>query len=205
MSKKPIDFTQINEKALAQLKNFSATRIAIAKEDQRHKEVLGPLKKQLEAIQESRDENLRHNFSRDEVLTKFSTVEVENAIRKENDLHKEIMRPLNDELKSTYGFMEDGLYDGYVLKIEKQKRGEYLKYINRFLEDMGIVEVSQSALCKLAEQISDRIGVTVSKSATVLKDKVFSCVLNKKQFNKLFMSVFCDILVINGVMECCFE
>lgn len=205
MSKKPIDFTQINEKALAQLKNFSVARIAIAKEDQRHKEVISPLKKQLEAIHENRENDINAGLSRDEVIMKYSTVEVDNAIRKENDLHKEIMEPLNDELKSTYGFMEDWLYDGYVLKIEKQKRGEYLKYINRFLEDMGIVEVSQSALCKLAEQISDRIGVTVSKSATVLKDKVFSCVLNKTQFNKLFMSVFCDILVINGVMECCFE
>ena len=85
------------------------------------------------------------------------------------------------------------------------KRGEYLKYVNRFLENLGIVEISQSALCKLAEQISDRIGVTISKSKLLLEDGVFTCALKKPQFNKLFMSVFCDILVINGVMECRFE
>lgn len=107
MSKKPIDFTQINEKALAQLKNFSVARIAIAKEDQRHKEVISPLKKQLEAIHENRENDINAGLSRDEVIMKYSTVEVDNAIRKENDLHKEIMEPLNDELKSTYGFMED--------------------------------------------------------------------------------------------------
>lgn len=205
MSKKPIDFTHINESALSQLERFLSTRIAIAKEDQRHKVVMEPLKKQLEALKENRKNDINAGLPRDEVLIKYSTVEVDNAIRKENDLHKEIMKPLNGELKSTYGFVADGLYDGYVLKIEKQKRGEYLKYINRLLEGLGIVEVSQSALCKLSEQISDRIGVTISKSKALLDDGVFTCALKKPQFNKLFMSVFCDILVLNGVLECCFE
>lgn len=205
MSKKPIDFTQINEKALSQLKNFSAARIAIAKEDQRHKEVISPLKKQLEALHENRENDINAGISRDEVIMKYSTIEVDNAIRKENNLHKEIMEPLNDELNSTYGFVPDCLYDGYVRKIELGKRGDYIKYVNDFLENLGIKEVSQSALCKLAEQISDFLGVTVSTSKKLLKDGVFCCVLKRRQFNKLFMSVFCDILVVNGAMECCFE
>ena len=205
MSKKQIDFTQINESALKHLQNFAAARIAIAKEDQRHKAVLSPLKKQLEVLRENRENDINAGLPRDEVLIKYSTVDIDNAIRKENYLHKKITKPLNEELKSTYAFVSDGLYDGYVLKIEKQKRGEYLKYVNRFLENLGIVEISQSALCKLAEQISDRIGVTISKSKLLLEDGVFTCALKKPQFNKLFMSVFCDILVINGVMECRFE
>lgn len=200
MSKKAIDFTQMDKKALAQLEKFSVSRIAIAKEDQRHKSIMNPLKKQLEAIHESRENDINAGLPLDDILIKFPTIEVDKAIRAENILHKEIMQPLNIEVNSTYGFIPDGLYDGYVLKIEKQKRGEYLKFIQCFLEDMGIIEISQSALCKLAEQISDRIGVTVSKSKTLLEDGVFSCVLNRKQFNKLFMSVFCDILVLNEVM-----
>lgn len=200
MSKKAIDFTQMNKSALTQFEKFSVARIAIAKEEQRHKLIMDPLKKQLEAIHESRENDINAGLPLDDVLTKFPTIEVDKAIRAENILHKEIMQPLNFELSSTYGFIPDGLYDGYVLKIENQRRGEYLKYIQCFLEDMGIIEISQSALCKLAEQISDRIGVTVSKSKTLLKDRIFSCVLNRKQFNKLFMSVFCDILVLNEVM-----
>lgn len=200
MSKKAIDFTQIDKKALTQLEKFSVARIAIAKEEQRHKSIINLLKKKLEAIHESRENDIKAGIPLDDILVKFPTIEVDKAIRAENILHKEIMKPLNFELKSTYGFIPDGLYDGYVIKIENQRRGEYLKYIQRFLEDMGIIEISQSALCKLAEQISDRIGVTVSKTKTLLEDGVFSCVLNRKQFNKLFMSVFCDILVLNEVM-----
>lgn len=77
--------------------------------------------------------------------------------------------------------------------------------MNKFLKDMGISGISQSALCKLTEQISDRLGVTVSSSKQILEDKTFSCSLKRKQFNKLFMSIFCDILIMNGVLECNFE
>lgn len=205
MSKKPIDFTQINEKALAQLKNFAETRIAIAKEDQRHKTEKKSLNAQLDAINENRERNINAGFSRDEVLIKFSTLEVDKAIRQENDKHKEIMKPLNEELRNTYAFIPENMYDGYVRKVELQKRGEYINYLSDFLKNLGIKEVSQSALCKLAEQIADYLGVMASKSSKLLKEHRFSCVMHKSQFNKLFMSIFCDILSERGVIEFCFD
>jgi len=205
MSKKAIDFSQIDPKALVHLQNFAAARIAIAKEDQRHKEVLSPLKKQLEALKESRENDINAGLPRDEVLIKYSTVDIDNAIRKENDLHKEITKPLNEELKSTYAFVPEELYEGYKRKMELQKRGEYLNCLNSFLQNLGITETSQSALCKLAEQITDYIGVSVSTSKKLLEDRVFTCVLKKNQFNRLFMSIFCDIITERGVIDFCFE
>ena len=204
MSKKAIDFSQIDPKALVHLQNFAAARIAIAKEDQRHKEVLSPLKKQLEALKESRENDINAGLPRDEVLIKYSTVDIDNAIRKENDLHKEITKPLNEELKSTYAFVPEELYEGYKRKMELQKRGEYLNCLNSFLQNLGITETSQSALCKLAEQITDYIGVSVSTSKKLLEDRVFTCVLKKNQFNRLFMSIFCDIITERGVIDFCF-
>ena len=205
MSKKAIDFSQIDPKALVHLQNFAAARIAIAKEDQRHKEVLSPLKKQLEALKESRENDINAGLPRDEVLIKYSTVDIDNAIRKENDLHKEITKPLNEDLKSTYAFVPEELYEGYKRKMELQKRGEYLNCLNSFLQNLGITETSQSALCKLAEQITDYIGVSVSTSKKLLEDRVFTCVLKKNQFNRLFMSIFCDIITERGVIDFCFE
>ena len=204
MSKKAIDFSQIDPKALVHLQNFAAARIAIAKEDQRHKEVLSPLKKQLEALKESRENDINAGLPRDEVLIKYSTVDIDNAIRKENDLHKEITKPLNEDLKSTYAFVPEELYEGYKRKMELQKRGEYLNCLNSFLQNLGITETSQSALCKLAEQITDYIGVSVSTSKKLLEDRVFTCVLKKNQFNRLFMSIFCDIITERGVIDFCF-
>ena len=205
MSKKAIDFSQIDTKALAQLQNFAATRIAIAKEDQRHKAEKKSLNAQLEAIHENRELNIKAGFPRDEVLIKFSTLEIDKAIRKEEDKHKEIMKPLNEDLKSTYAFVPEELYEGYKRKMELQKRGEYLNCLNSFLQNLGITETSQSALCKLAEQITDYIGVSVSTSKKLLEDRVFTCVLKKNQFNRLFMSIFCDIITERGVIDFCFE
>lgn len=205
MSKKSIDFTQINSRALEQLQNFAATHIAIAKEDQQHKAEKKSLNAQLEAIHENRELNIKAGFPRDEVLIKFSTLEIDKAIRKEEDKHKEIMKPLNEELKNTYAFIPKNMYDGYMRKVELQKRGEYINYLSEFLGNLGIKETSQSALCKLAEQISDYLGVTVSKSGKLLKEHKFSCVMHKTQFNRLFMSVFCDILSEKGVINFCFD
>lgn len=205
MSKKKIDFSQIDSKALAQLKSFSSAMIAKAHEDERHRAERKALNARLEAIKENREENLSHKMPRDEVLIKFSTLEVDNALRAEDELHKKLMEPLNLELNSAYSFIPEKLYEGYKRKIELQKRGEYIDQIKIFLGNLGVLEISQSALCKLAEQIADYIGVTVSTSRKILADKVFSCVLQRKQFNRLFMSVFCDILIANGAMECCFE
>jgi len=161
MSKKQIDFTRIDSSALTHLQNFATTRIAIAKEDQRHKAEKKALVAQLDAIHENREQNISAGLPWDEVLIKFSTLEVDNAIRKEENKHKEIMKPLNEELRSTYAFIPDNMYDGYKRKIELQKRGDYINYLNEFLGNIGIVETSQSALCKLAEQIADYLGVTV--------------------------------------------
>ena len=83
------------------------------------------------------------------------------------------------------------------------KRGKFIESIKEFLKTIGIEEVSQSALCKLSEQIAERLGVRVSHSVQLLEEEVFSCIVKEKQFNNLFMSIFCDILVKHGVISLC--
>ncbi len=70
-------------------------------------------------------------------------------------------------------FMPDGMYDSYVRKIELGKRGDFYRMYQGFLENIGIEEVGQSALCKLSEQIADRLGVSVSNSKQLLEEGVF--------------------------------
>lgn len=200
MSKAPINFESIDSKSLAYLNAFVAARIAIAKEDMRHMAEMKPLKAKLEAIHENREIDLKNGMNLDDVIRKHSSVEVDKAIRAENNLHKETLKPLNEDLKSTYTFMPDGMYDSYVRKIELGKRGDFIECIREFLENIGIEEVSQSALCKLSEQIADRLGVSVSNSKQLLEEGVFSSTMRDRQFNKLFMSIFCDILVQNRII-----
>lgn len=200
MSKASVNFESIDSKSLAYLNAFIAARIAIAKEDVRHLAEMKPLKAKLEAIYENREIDLKNGMNLDDVIRKHSSVEVDKAIRAENNLHKETLKPLNEDLKSTYVFMPDGMYDSYIRKIELGKRGDFIECIRAFLENIGIEEVSQSALCKLSEQIADRLGVSVSNSKQLLEEGIFSSTMRDRQFNKLFMSIFCDILVLNRVV-----
>lgn len=201
MSKKNINFEKMSRKALNQIKAFAVSRIKIAKEDRRHNDVQKVLYAKLDAIHESRENDLKQGFSQEDVLRKFPSIEVENALRQERDLHDAISEPLRSELNSTYVFMPDGLYEAYVKKLEEGKRGDFLDSIRGFLAEIGIEEVSQSALCRLSENISDKIGGCVTTSKVLLKDGKFSCKLRKPSFNKLFMSVFCDILTYHNIMD----
>lgn len=200
MSKAPINFESLDSKSLAYLNAFVAARIAIAKEDMRHMAEMKPLKAKLEAIHENREIDLKNGMNLDDVIRKHSSVEIDKAIRAENNLHKETLKPLNEDLKSTYVFMPDGIYDSYVCKIELGKRGDFIECIRGFLENIGIEEVGQSALCKLSEQIADRLGVSVSNSKQLLEEGVFSSTMRDRQFSKLFMSIFCDILIQNRII-----
>ena len=49
-----------------------------------------------------------------------------------------IIELLDEDLKSTYAFMPDGMYDSYVRKIELGKRGDFIECIKGFLENIGI-------------------------------------------------------------------
>lgn len=201
MSKTPINFETINSKSLAYLNAFVAARISIAIEDQRHKDVIKPLKNKLEVIHKNRENDIAQGIPLNDVIQKHSTLEIDKEMRKENTLHKEILKPLNADLKDTYAFIPDSMYDSYVRKVELGKRGNFIACVQEFLENIGIEEVSQSALGKLSEQISDRIGICVSNSKVLLEEGVFSSILRETQFSKLFMSIFCDILAQNGIIE----
>ena len=81
----------------------------LQKEDMRHMAEMKPLKAKLEAIHENREIDLKNGMNLDDVIRKHSSVEVDKAIRAENNLYKETLKPLNEDLKSTYAFMPDGV------------------------------------------------------------------------------------------------
>lgn len=201
MAKKTINFEGINTVAMEQIKAFAAARIAIAKEDRRFKEIIKPLNHRLEEIYKNRENDLAQGMDRDSVIRKHSSIDTENEIRKANAEHRENLKPLNADLKSTYEFIPAELYGAYIQKIKSGKRGEFLTYMEKFLGNLGIEEVTQSALRNLSERICDRLGVSVSNSKKLLDEGLLSSTLTSNQFSKLYMSVFCDILVQNDIIS----
>lgn len=195
MAKNQINFTKMSNEATTQLRTFKDCAIAIATEDLRHKSVIKPLKAQLETILANRENDIAQGLSVDEVVEKYSRVEVDNAIRKAEAEHKAIVEPLNKSMRDTYAFIPENMYEGYKKKIEEHKRGVFLDAIKEFLENLGIEGCSQAQISKLAENMSDMFGARYAQSKKIIENDTLTTTTSKAQFNKLFMAVFCDMYV----------
>ena len=195
MAKNQINFTKMSKEASAQLKAFKDSALAIAVEDLRFKSEIKPLKAQLEVILANRQNDIDNGLSVDEVIAKYSRVEVDNAIRKAQATHDAIVEPLNKAMKDTYVFVPENMYAAYVKKIDEHKRGDFLDAIVVFLSNLGIENCTQGQISKLAENMSDMFGARYAQSKKIVEKDTLHTAISKAQFNKLFMAVFCDMYV----------
>lgn len=195
MAKNQINFSKMSKEATTQLHTFKESALAIAKEDLRYKAEIKPLKAQLETILANRENDIAQGMSVDDVIAKYSRVEVDNAIRKAETEHKAIIEPLNKTMRETYAFIPETMYEGYKKKIEEHKRGVFLDAIKEFLVNLGIENCSQAQISKLAENMSDMFGARYAQSKKIVENDTLTTTTSKAQFNKLFMAVFCDMYV----------
>lgn len=195
MAKNQINFSKMSKEATTQLKSFKKSALAIAVEDLRFKAEIKPLKAQLESILANRQNDIDNGMNVDEVVAKFSRIEVDNKIRQAETAHKAIVEPLTKSMKETYIFIPDGMHEAYTKKINEHKRGDFLEAIKQFLVNLGIENCSQAQISKLAENMSDMFGARYAQSKKIVNDNTLVTAISKAQFNKLFMAVFCEMYV----------
>lgn len=195
MAKNQINFSKMTEIAHNQLITFKESALAIAQEDLRFKAEMKPLKAKLDAILANRDNDMKQGISVDEVVVKFPRTEVDNEIRKAETTHQVILEPLNKAMKEAYIFVPENIFTAYTLKINDDKRGEFLKAITEFLSNLGIEGCSQGQISKFAESMSDKLGAKYATSKKIVEDGTLVTAMKKNQFNKLFMAVFCDMYI----------
>lgn len=193
MSKKSINFKNMTEQSMNQISSFKTTMVAIAKENITYHVTMKQLDKKLDAIKENRNNDLDQGIDLNDVLVKYPTLDVEKEIKVEILRHKGVIKPLNEELSSTYAFIPENMYDAYVKKIEEGKRGMFLDSMSEFLNNLGIEEYTDSQVRALAERMSDNLGGIISKADTIADGGNFHDIMRKRTFCKLFMSVFCDL------------
>lgn len=195
MSKNQINFSKMSKEAMEQLNKFKESAHEIAVENLRFKAEIKPLRAKLETILENRQNDIDNGMNVDEVIAKFPRIEVDNDIRKAEKKHKDKITPLQDAMKKTYAFIPEGMHDAYTRKINEHKRGDFLTAIKTFLENLGIENCSQAQINKLAETMSDMFGARYAQSKKIVNDGVLVTSINKAQFNKLFMAVFCEMYI----------
>lgn len=193
--KNNINFNNINDASMAQLKAFKEAARDLAYEDIRFKSELKTLKSNLEAIIAQREKAIAEGMTVDEAASAFSRVEADNAIRKAQRDHEEICTPFRMAMKATYTFIPDTMYDSYTKKINEHKRGDFLNDIKAFLGNLGIEGCKQGQVSKFAETMSDMFGARYASAKKVIENNIMHTTMSKTQFNKLFMAVFCDMFI----------
>ena len=193
MARNQINFTKMSKEATLQLNNFKDSALKIAKEDLRFKSVIKPLNAKLENILKNRQIELDNGMSVEDASAKFPRIEVDNEIRKEELKHADILEPHKKNMKDSYKFVPENIFNAYTLKINDGKRGEFLTCVSEFLSNLGIEGCTQGQISKFAESMSDKLGAKYATSKKIVEDGTLVTAMKKNQFNKLFMAVFCDM------------
>ena len=120
-------------------------------------------------------------------MSKSLALEIE-ALKK---AYKANIAPINEELNRILGLVPQGMYDAYLKKINEGKRGDYLQACQEFVRRFG-AKGTDTAINKLAERLCDLVGIKSASNKLVLEKNQFTSLYSKRQFNKMWMSAFCD-------------
>ena len=105
--------------------------------------------------------------------------------------YKTEVSPINEELNRILGLVPQGMYDCYLKKINEGKRGDYLQACQEFVRRFG-AKGTDTAINKMAERLCDLIGIKSASNKMILEKNQFTSLYSKRQFNKMWMSAFCD-------------
>ena len=174
---KKINFDSMNSGVIDDLRTFKQVRLELAQKANDFALARKPLQDKLDVAISTGDVELSKSLSSEiEDLTKA---------------YKAEETPINEELNRVLGLVPQGMYDCYLKKINEGKRGEYLQACQEFVRRFG-AKGTDTAINKMAERLCDLVGIKASSNKMILEKNQFTSLYSKRQFNKMWMSAFCD-------------
>lgn len=174
---KKINFDSMNNGVINDLRTFKQVRLTLAQKANDFALAKKPVQDKFDvAISTGNIE-----------LSKSLALEIE-ALKKD---YKADIAPINEELNRVLGLVPTGMYDAYLKKINEGKRGDYLQACQEFVRRFG-AKGTDTAINKLAERLCDLVGIKSASNKLVLEKNQFTSLYSKRQFNKMWMSAFCD-------------
>lgn len=174
---KKINFDSMNAGVINDLRTFKSVRLKLAQKANDFALAKKPVQDKFDvAISTGNIE-----------LSKSLALEIEGLKK----AYKADIAPINEELNRVLGLVPTGMYDAYLKKINEGKRGDYLQACQEFVRRFG-AKGTDTAINKLAERLCDLVGIKSASNKLVLEKNQFTSLYSKRQFNKMWMSAFCD-------------
>lgn len=184
-----INLSTINSLALAQCINFIDTLDDLAIEAKSYTSERKNLLKKIEAIKEKTD------------CTAEEIKEAEKKVVALQVSHKDINEKLNDSFSPIYNtVLISGLYAGYVEYLNNPSSNSFHDVVCDFLNELEI-KTPDKGLDFVVTKLTRSLGARCGGIKAVLTNRKFTQVMSEKQFKKLFMSTFIDLLIEKNVLD----
>ena len=208
MAKKfTVNFEQMDSLSKSVLVDWYSARKTYAEQQINHQNTMKDLDAELVKILENRQIDIDAGLDPENVAKKFPRDDVDSRILAEKESWKKASSDLNKRMNVAYKeFLPatetvtigekvckvSKAYVAYLNMVKNGKRGEFVAVCRKFCVDLGITATSQGQVNKFAERMSVLIGAKIASSAVVLATGHMTMEQSAKQFNKLFLSAFCD-------------
>lgn len=211
----------LNFKAMTKLnvmEDFCTARIQLARLAMKHKERLDILEANLEVAKKERAAG-----KVDSILIAQQAVNAENeAYKKACEAPRKTVRDIcgydkktgeGPILSKTFKVIKQlkggktradyvSLYDAYVDYVNNDKRAEFMAVVDSVLVTCGLTDSSapnSSAVRNMSQLFAARLGVKKAGAKKLVDDNAYTTELGSSQFSELFIGIFVDILIANGV------
>ena len=174
---KKVNFTEMNAGIVKDLRTFKQVRLVLAEKANDFSLAKKPLQDKLDVAISTKDTD---------AITAISA-EIEEITK----AYKAEVAPINEELNRVLGLVPQGMYDAYLKKINEGKRGDYLQACAEFVRRFG-AKGTDTAINKMAERLCDLVGIKSASNRVILEKGQMTSLYSKRQFNKMWMSAFCD-------------
>lgn len=197
---KKINFGTINAQVLTVLNNWNYVDLNGREVRKTAQAQIGSAQKKVDDILALRTDAVSAGMPIDEAVSKFSTIEAQNALLKAQDDAKDVAKDLREKQNQAKALVPVDLYKAYTVKNTTGDSTPFVAGITEFLATIG-VNMPEVATEKFAETLAVRLGRSRATGSNK-NDGHKTQDLKEKSFADMIIREFLEFLIFDkGVLD----
>ena len=181
-----INLATIEQNALTLIKTFTALMQELALENKDFTDKKKVLNEKYEvALKENNVDKIK---------------ESDKAIKAETVRHQDETKRINTSLKSVYNLIPETMYKAYCTHLASPSSNDFTVAVRNFLQSINI-DTPDKGTNFVVTKLVRSMGAKTTSCPTILEHKKYTQAMSVRQFNKLFIASFTDMLVEKKVIK----